>query len=100
MWPSSCNLQLEAQWAGLERSQEFISVLAPAIAGGPLWIDAICINLANDPERTHQVRLMADIYGKAFQVIAWLGTAYEQSDDAMNGLLEFNGDGRALELVP
>lgn len=65
-----------------------------------LWIDAICINHANDPERTHQVRLMADIYGKATRVIVWLGTAYEQSDDAMMGLLESKGDEQALELIP
>jgi hypothetical protein len=65
-----------------------------------LWIDAICINHANDSERTHQVRLMAGIYGKASRVIAWLGTAHGQSDDAMNGLLESKGDERALELVP
>jgi hypothetical protein len=65
-----------------------------------LWIDAICINHANDSERTHQVRLMADIYGKASRVVAWLGTAYEQSDDAMIGLLRSTGDEQALELIP
>jgi hypothetical protein len=65
-----------------------------------LWIDAICINQANDSEQTHQVRLMAEIYGKASQVVVWLGIARGQSDDAMRGLLESNGDERALELVP
>jgi hypothetical protein len=65
-----------------------------------LWIDAICINLANNSERTHQVKLMADIYGKASRVIAWLGSAYEQSDNAMRGLLESKGDEQALELIP
>jgi hypothetical protein len=65
-----------------------------------LWIDAICINHANTPERTHQVRLMADIYGKASRVVAWLGPAYEQSDDAMVGLLRSQGHERSLENVP
>jgi len=65
-----------------------------------LWIDAICINLANDPERNHQVRLTANIYGKASRVVAWLGPAYERSDDAMVGLLSSTGDEQALELIP
>jgi hypothetical protein len=65
-----------------------------------LWIDAICIDLANDCERTHQVRLIADIYGKAYRVIVWLGTAYDQSDDAMSGLLSSKGGEQALELIP
>lgn len=65
-----------------------------------LWIDAICINHANESERTHQVRLMADIYGKASRVIVWLGTAYEQSDDAMNGLLESQGRESSFENIP
>jgi hypothetical protein len=65
-----------------------------------LWIDAICIDQANLSERTHQVRLMADIYGKASRVVAWLGPAYEQSDDAMRGLLRSQCDERILETVP
>jgi hypothetical protein len=64
-----------------------------------LWIDAIYINQANTLERTHQVRLMADIYGKASRVVAWLGPAYEQSDDAMVGLLRSQGHERSLETV-
>jgi hypothetical protein len=66
-----------------------------------LWIDAICINQANLSERTHQVRLMADIYGKASRVIVWLGAACEDSDAAMRGLLTSRcpvglGPGRSL----
>lgn len=53
-----------------------------------MWIDAICINQTNLPERTHQVKLMADIYGKASRVLVWLGPAYEDSNVVMRGLLE------------
>lgn len=34
-----------------------------------LWIDAICINQADDAERSQQVCLMADVYHKAKEVI-------------------------------
>lgn len=33
------------------------------------WIDAICIDQNNVDERNHQVRLMADIYGRAHCVL-------------------------------
>jgi hypothetical protein len=62
-----------------------------------LWIDAICINQTNPSERTHQVRLMADIYGKASRVIVWLGAAYEDSDAAMRGLLTSRDHERSPE---
>lgn len=38
-----------------------------------LWIDAICINQADDKEKSWQVTLMADIYRRAQRVLVWLG---------------------------
>jgi hypothetical protein len=38
-----------------------------------LWIDAICINQADESERSRQVSLMGDIYTCAVQVVNWLG---------------------------
>jgi hypothetical protein len=55
-----------------------------------LWIDAICINQENISERSHQVKLMADIYGQASRVLVWLGPAYQDSDAAMRGLSDRN----------
>ncbi|KAH8749956.1 heterokaryon incompatibility protein-domain-containing protein [Hyaloscypha sp. PMI_1271] len=49
-----------------------------------LWIDAICINQHNIPERNHQVQLMRQIYMKAKQTLIWLGKGYEDSDLAMD----------------
>lgn len=40
---------------------------------GWLWIDALCIDQANDAERTHQVQQMGAIFAQAAQVISWLG---------------------------
>jgi hypothetical protein len=38
-----------------------------------LWIDSICINQEDDKERTHQVKKMQTIYGKASRVTIFLG---------------------------
>ena len=38
-----------------------------------LWIDAICINQADDVERGVQVRQMANIYTLASRVVIWMG---------------------------
>ncbi|KAI1351005.1 heterokaryon incompatibility [Xylaria sp. FL0043] len=46
-----------------------------------LWIDAICIDQSNVQERTHQVRLMRQIYSKAQKTIIWLHNNPEPSDD-------------------
>lgn len=38
-----------------------------------LWADSICIDQDNKHEKSHQVRLMADIYSQATQVLICLG---------------------------
>lgn len=38
-----------------------------------LWIDAICINQANVPEKNQQIRMMPFTYSRASQVLVWLG---------------------------
>lgn len=45
-----------------------------------LWIDAICINQSDIKERGHQVGIMADIFGSATRVLAWLGEDTEKKD--------------------
>ena len=37
------------------------------------WVDSLCINQEDVPERNQQVALMADIYSKAATVAIWLG---------------------------
>lgn len=48
-------------------------------AGLRIWIDAICINQADLEERSHQVRVMDQIYRKAAHTIIWLGRADQYS---------------------
>ncbi|EMD00700.1 hypothetical protein BAUCODRAFT_180392 [Baudoinia panamericana UAMH 10762] len=51
-----------------------------------LWIDAVCINQADSAERTQQVGMMAQIYGSASGVLAWLGPSHHNSDVAMRAI--------------
>lgn len=55
-----------------------------------LWIDAICIDQQNIPERSSQVRRIADIYPVAEIVIVWLGRETNHSSLGLN-LLELLG---------
>jgi len=50
-----------------------------------LWIDAICINQLDIPERNAQVSIMYAVYRKAEAVLAWLG----EEDDGIAELFEF-----------
>ncbi|RBR05167.1 uncharacterized protein FIESC28_11416 [Fusarium coffeatum] len=51
------------------------SFLRQAQRQGPrnLWIDSICINQSDIPERNSQVGLMSEIFGEAELVTVWLG---------------------------
>jgi hypothetical protein len=48
-----------------------------------LWVDAICIDQANQEEKQYQIQSMAKIYGHANRVIVWLGEAADDSDLAL-----------------
>lgn len=53
-----------------------------------LWIDALCIDQANLSERNHQVTLMSKIYSQAVDVVIYLGDATENSDLAVDFIVE------------
>ena len=56
-----------------------------------IWIDAICINQADNLEKAQQVRRMHEIYGAAQQVVVWLGRAGDRSDVAMDKISVLHG---------
>lgn len=53
------------------------------LANLPLWIDAVCINQEDIPERNSQVQMMGSIYRSAATTISWLGPDDSDSEIAM-----------------
>ncbi|KAI1272199.1 HET-domain-containing protein [Xylaria sp. FL0933] len=54
-----------------------------------VWIDANCIDQANDRERNYQVSLMSEIYTAAERVVAYIGEGTAETDkliDWLNGI--------------
>jgi hypothetical protein len=49
-----------------------------------VWVDAICINQADEKEKGLQIQFMAAIYAKASRVIVWLGEAENDSGRALD----------------
>ena len=47
------------------------------------WLDALCINQADDDEKGQQVRMMYQVYSQAEQVIAWADRGSEDGRLAM-----------------
>jgi hypothetical protein len=48
-----------------------------------LWVDAICINQADIPERNSQVSYMPQTYAGAASVLVWLGNESLQNDGSL-----------------
>jgi len=53
-----------------------------------LWADAICINQTDDDEKSIQVALMGQIFGRAESVIAWLGQPTGDTDRVMDHICD------------
>jgi hypothetical protein len=69
----------------------------------PIWIDAICINQQDIPEKEHQIPLMTQIYLGAFKIYVWLGEATKIDEEAFLLLPEIveileNADDKVLHL--
>jgi hypothetical protein len=66
-----------------------LSHLGQAWIGKKIWVDAICINQANDAEKAVQVAEMRQIYSQAKQVVIWLGAAENGSGQVIDNLEAF-----------
>jgi hypothetical protein len=51
-----------------------------------IWIDAICINQADNTEKSSQVQIMDDIYSSSLFTLSWLGPEADDSDLAIKAL--------------
>ncbi|KJR81168.1 uncharacterized protein SPSK_05058 [Sporothrix schenckii 1099-18] len=56
-----------------------------------LWVDALCINQQDLPERGSQVLFMDLVYKRAARVVVWLGVAYSQSHLAFELMTKITG---------
>ena len=56
-----------------------------------LWVDAICINQADNKEKAKQIRLLPEIFQKATNTLAFLGSD-ERSDAALEVLMQINAN--------
>ncbi|KAI0895017.1 heterokaryon incompatibility protein-domain-containing protein [Annulohypoxylon nitens] len=54
-----------------------------------LWVDAVCINQADNSERNHQLVLMSSIYRNATSVFSWLGPPKDRIDHALQLIHDF-----------
>ncbi|MCJ1245757.1 hypothetical protein MMC30_002961 [Trapelia coarctata] len=52
-----------------------------------IWVDALCINQKDTPERNQQILLMTEIYQRAAEVVIWLG---ESDDDLITPITVIN----------
>jgi hypothetical protein len=69
-------------WAFLDRFQRYHGT--PAC----IWIDAICVNQDDIPERNNQVLLMSKIYTQAAAVYSWLDLGIEPQMHAWSDIME------------
>ena len=73
-----------------------------------LWVDAVCIDQSNDSEKSHQVRMMRDIFGGAERVLAWLGPETSGAEATFQTIellasdmrLHWRADGRSDRVGP
>lgn len=63
-----------------------------------LWVDFLCINQADDEERTHQVGMMRDIYSHCSEVVIWLGAGSLGASRDLEDV-RFQGDERDMPMV-
>ena len=61
-----------------------------------LWVDALCINQADDHDKETQVQRMGRIYSKARRVLIWLGEDTEVTGGAIGSIKQLDSYFKAL----
>ncbi|ODA76785.1 hypothetical protein RJ55_07300 [Drechmeria coniospora] len=59
----------------------------------PIFIDQICIDQNNGPEKSHQVRCMRDIYSNCVRTVVWLGPSTTNSAEYFSYVQEITAEG-------
>lgn len=60
----------------------------------PIWVDAVCIDQTPEglDERSKQVAIMGEVYGRAYSTLAWLG----EGDDESRQVFDYCRQAKAL----
>lgn len=66
--------------------------------GRVFWIDALCINQADIPERNSQVQLMGPIYYDATAVAVWLGPTNSDNEETIRKIRQSEKQGKFMTL--
>ncbi|KAJ4176083.1 hypothetical protein NW755_014618 [Fusarium falciforme] len=90
MWgdgPAQCNITLNGVTFSVRQNLgDALRYLRTHAADTSYWIDAICINQDDIPERNRQVRMMHHIYFRAETVVVWLGKRYAEYEASLPDL--------------
>lgn len=62
-----------------------------------LWVDAICINQNDIPERNDQVRSMTEIYTRARNVVVWIGVLEKTNQNWLDRMENPKADDQSPE---
>ncbi|KIH93324.1 hypothetical protein SPBR_04139 [Sporothrix brasiliensis 5110] len=62
---------------------QHVPVVEPRCRRQGLWVDALCINQADNHEKSAQVLMMKDIFSGAHETLVWLGPGDVQSRAAL-----------------
>lgn len=84
---TSSEIALDGEVIGVPRSSE-MALRCMRLPEEPrvLWIDAVCINQANDAERAQQVSIMGDIYRNGTRNLVYLGEGDEHTASAVRSI--------------
>ena len=65
-----------------------------------MWADALCIDQQNTHERSHQIRIMGDIYRRAASTIIYLGSLQPNGQCLFNHITAKNRERIQLQREP
>lgn len=90
VWGSSekvASVMLNGKPLPVTRSLYRLLTRARVLRDAYMWVDAICINQEDIPERNAQVQLMGDVYSNASKVAAYVGEASKEDVYVVEALM-------------
>jgi hypothetical protein len=83
MHPIMCNEQVLHVHHNLHSALPFLAERKKGMSSGMIWVDAVCINQADEDEKLVQIKLMNTLYRRSKQVYVWLGCAKPEEQAQM-----------------